>query len=86
MPEGVVDPEFLPVSQTIDDPMRSNGPDHEDDGSDDREDDDVGQMSEQAQFGRVTAQTQRPHRLHERREHPPTNTRVDHRQGDLGWE
>ena len=48
VPEGVVDPEFLPVSQTIDDPMRSNGPDHEDDGSDDRENDDVGQMSEQA--------------------------------------
>ena len=65
MPEGVVDPQLLPVGQAIDDAMRSNGPNHKDHGSDDREDDDIGQMPEETQFGRIPAQTKSPHRLNE---------------------
>ena len=47
------------------------------------EDDDVGEVTEETQLGRVTAQTQRPHRLDQRGENPPTNAGVDHRQRDL---
>ena len=83
MPKGVVDPQLLPVGQTFDDAMGSNGPDHEDDGSDDGEDDDVGQVTEETQLCRVAAQTQSPHRLDQGGENPPTNAGVDHRQRDL---
>ena len=84
MPEGVIDPQFLPVGETVDDSMRPNRPDHEDDGSDDGEDDDVRQMAEETQLRRVPAQTKSPHRLNEGRENPPANSSVDYCQGYLG--
>ena len=65
MPEGVVDPEFFPVREAFDDAMRPNRPDHEDDGSDDGEDDDIRQMAEETQLGRVSAQAQRAHCLNQ---------------------
>ena len=83
MPERVVDPKLLPVGETLDDTMGSNGPNHENDRGDDGEDDHVGQMAEQAQFGGVTSKSQSAHRLHEGRKYPPTDTNVNHRQRNL---